>query len=480
MQLKYCSIKEKNMIKRVIAILLVLSLLVITGCNKKTADEYYEVAKEFSEKGDDLNAAANYVLAYQMDSGMVKAYQGAFEAYLALDINYRAIETLELLIKNNPGNSAGYMLAAEYYFGIDETEKALSYYALQVENAPTVIDGYMAATKYYYNEDMFEDALYYSSLIVERFPDSFEGYGYTIESLNILGRNTEAITLAGKMVEVFPDETIPYLYLGYILLEEGEFAKTLEAADSCPNQSDSRITSLRRAIRGKDKIVLADSSLEKALRSYLNRETGDILLEDVFNLTYFQIDGGESPRIVVGEKGIELDEPITTLSDLVNFESLIGLAIESLELESFDSIGLLKDLCILNINNTNISDISFIRNNEYLVSITITNSELTDITPINTLVDLQELYLDNNKIESLPNFAALGSLVQVSLSNNRLSDISPLYAAAYLVSLNLSHNPDITIVKPLSTLTYLSYLDLTGCNVKDIEQVISVGNLIYG
>jgi len=468
------------MLKKFIVIVLILSLLLVPGCDNRSADEFYESAVQYAANGDYSKAAADYVRAYQIDKGMVAAYLGAIDAYKSLRIEFRIIECLTLLIENCPNNPIGYITAAEYYLDQNDLNTALSYCFMQIDAIPDTIDGYMLATKIYYDSYSYEDALIYANQLVTLFPDEFDGYCYAIQSYNLLSKNTEAIALSKKMIKVFPDEVIPYVFLGYILIEETEYTKATAALDSCPDKTDNRITSLKKVIRGKEVIYLADIALEEALRSYLDRKDGDILLEDVFDIFYLDIVGGRNPKVVFDDIAAPLDITVEMLDDLKYFESLVGLKIRSLEFEDFSPIRNLQDLCILNLEGTNVSSLSFLVDIPYLVSLTITNGNLKAVSPISMLKYLEELTLDNNEIDTLFNFSELGSLSKLSLSNNMLSDITNIAVASRLTSLDLSNNPDISSVEALASLSSLSYLNLLGCEVEDIKYVLSVPNLIYG
>jgi len=466
--------------KKIIALLLVVLLLFATGCEKKSADDYYKSANEYVSKGDNLKAAVDFVKAYQIDSKMVLAYIGAIDAYKELNIEFRIKECLQLLIENCPDDPTGYMLAIEYYYDKGDISSALDYCFLEIDAIPTIIDGYKMATKIYYEAESFENSLKYANQIVELFPDDYDGYCYTIQCLNLLSRNPEAISVSNSMIKVFPDEVIPYVFLGYIHLEDENYLKATAAIDRCPDQEDSRITSLRRTIHGKEVIEITDPALEIALRYYLDKKTDAILLEDVFDISYLDIVGGRNPKVVFNESPAPLDIPVEFLDDLMYFESLLGLKIRTLELEDYTPIELLSDLCILSFDNTNVSDLSFIKNLPYIVALSITNGTLTDISPIASLKYLEELYLDNNEITTLYNFSEQTSLSQLSLSHNQLNDITLLSYAANLIKLDLSENKELSSVKPLATLAYLSYLNLLGCNIEDIKYVLTVPNLLYG
>ena len=468
------------MIKRVCSILLVISLMIFTGCNQKTAEDFYNTAVNYMNEGDTLKAASEFVRAYQANSNMVEAYVGAIDAYTLLKIDYRIIECLELLIEYCPDDPRGYILAAELYLNNNDIDSALKYCFMQVEAIPSNIDGYKMATQIYYDSASYENALNYAMQLIELFPDDYDGYAYAIQSLNILSRNNEAIELSKNMIKVFPDEEMPYIYLSYILFEEEDYAKATDAANNCPNQTDTRIVSLKHRIEGKVEIELSDAALEVALRAYLGRKTGKLLLEDVFDITELEIVGGRNPKVVFDSEPSPLDITVESLDDLIYFESLMSLNVRYIEFESFDKIGQLSNLYMLSIDTTNLDDLSFAKDIPYLASLRVTSSKLKDISPLSSLIYLEELVLDNNEINVLCDFSDMSSLSQLSLGSNILDDISIIATASNLTMLNLADNPEIISVRALAALTSLSYLNLLGCNVKDIKYVSFVPSLLFG
>ncbi|MCL1831008.1 MAG: hypothetical protein FWG21_06220, partial [Oscillospiraceae bacterium] len=409
-----------------------------------------------------------------------KAYLGAIEAYTALRIEFRVIECYQLLVDNCPDFVEGYMMAAHFFLDKGDTNSALEYCMRQIEVVPDHPEGYVLATNIYYEAQAYESALNYANQLIELFDVNYDGYCYAIQSLNLLDNNEQAIALAKDMIKTYPDDAMSYVYLGFILYEEGDYAKASQAVNSCKDQEDFRIVSLKRLIRGKTIVNISDATFEVALRTYLKRNTGDILLEDMFDITYLEIVGGRNPKVVFDGTASPLDTVVEQLDDLVYFESLIGLKIRHLDFEDFTQISQIPDLCMLSLDTTNVSDISFVRQLAFLISLTITNGVLEDISPLVIMKYLEDLTLDDNQISSLINFSELSSLSQLSLSDNLLSDISDLTTATKLTVLNLSGNEEITSVQCLSTLPYLNSLNLLGCNPEDIKSVLHIPDLIYG
>ena len=469
-----------GMIKKIFVVLLVIIVLLFTGCDKRSATEIYQDALQYTLEGDNLKAAAEYVRAYQSDKTMVLAYIGAIDTYKTLNIEYRIVECLDLLIQNCQDEPLGYVLATDYYLEKDDPDTAIEYCLKQMENLPTVSKGYMLAASIYFDQGNYENSLLYSKQVIELFQEEIDGYGYAIESLNMLKRNHEAVPIAESMLKQFPEEISPYIYLGYLLISENDYTKASDILNSCPNQLDNGIVSLKRTILGKEVITFSDPNFETAVRTFTGKKTGELLLEDVFNITYLDIVGGRNPKVVFDETPAPLDTAVESLDDLKYFESVISLTIRNHELEDFTPIASLEKLCILNLETTNVSDISFIRDNKHLISLTVKDGFLADFSAVSTLVDLEVIIIENNMVDSLPLFSELTRLSQVSLKSNQLSDITNLSTAYTVTTLDLSDNPDITDVESLGSLYNLIYLNLLGCNVSDFSPVSFVSSLSFG
>lgn len=107
-------------------------------------------------------------------------------------------------------------------------------------------------------------------------------------------------------------------------------------------------------------------------------------------------------------------------------DSYLEASIRS-QIKKPDRILLLSDVVnieYLNLNNTKISDLSGLQYLIELQVISLSNNNVSDLTPLSGLVKLKSLFLANNKIKDITPLGKLSSLKYLDLSNNLISEIS--------------------------------------------------------
>lgn len=87
---------------------------------------------------------------------------------------------------------------------------------------------------------------------------------------------------------------------------------------------------------------------------------------------------------------------------------------------------------------------------------------LTDISPLSGCHNLEQVFLSHNLIRTIPNLSKLTKLSSLSLSFNQIKDLTPLEGCHSLKYLNLSYNDQITNLAPISRLSKMEELDLSG------------------
>jgi Leucine-rich repeat (LRR) protein len=97
---------------------------------------------------------------------------------------------------------------------------------------------------------------------------------------------------------------------------------------------------------------------------------------------------------------------INSISDLP--ENLISLFIQNVDIKSFDEIGRLKKLKILNICGNKIDDISFLKNLSELEDLYAANNAITDIGALENK-DLKIIHMTENEIEDFSVISGLNS-----------------------------------------------------------------------
>lgn len=155
-----------------------------------------------------------------------------------------------------------------------------------------------------------------------------------------------------------------------------------------------------------------------------NNKINDIsILSNLSNLENLGIEGNNITdlNVLVQISGLKK----LVISSGTNFDG-DGFYIGSnpLNKESFETIGQLKNLEELYLQDANISDLSFLKNLENLKDLNLKYNKIRDINVISGLTNLQKLTLGYNKINDISILENLTHLYWLQLSDNQISDIS--------------------------------------------------------
>src|SRR5919199_1365751 len=116
---------------------------------------------------------------------------------------------------------------------------------------------------------------------------------------------------------------------------------------------------------------------------------------------------------------------------------------------------------------------------KHTVEVLLEEAETTECDEANQILSsFTELSLyNNNQISDIKPLQSLTNLTYLSLINNQINDIKPLASLTNLTRLGLSSN-EINDIKPLQSLTKLTRLDLHFNEINDIKPLQSLTNLI--
>jgi Leucine-rich repeat (LRR) protein len=148
-----------------------------------------------------------------------------------------------------------------------------------------------------------------------------------------------------------------------------------------------------------------------------------------------------------------------------------------------------------------ISDISFLANFKFLTKLNLTKTKVKDLSPIQNLKSLKELNIALTKVDtllylknltglekldisglpihSLENISGLVNMKELTCSENKLRDLLPLKNMTVLEELDISLNYDIKDVTPILGLLTLEKLVLKKVEIKTLEPLTQLQNLIW-
>ncbi|MFC2095541.1 leucine-rich repeat domain-containing protein [Candidatus Bipolaricaulota bacterium] len=210
-----------------------------------------------------------------------------------------------------------------------------------------------------------------------------------------------------------------------------------------------------------DVVTFPDPEFEAAIRSTIEKPTGEILDSDLIGLSSLLA----IQRGIVNLEGIQYCVDLETLklykNKIVDISPLTGL-IKLSELWLYDN---------------DIVDISPLSGLANLTTLWLTHNQIRDISPLTGLIKLSELWLSSNyQIRDISPLSGLTKLTLLDLGFNQISDISPLSRLTNLTRLRLDFN-QIRDISPLSGLTNLVLLSLGSNQIRDIRALLDLTEL---
>ncbi|GAB3218860.1 leucine-rich repeat domain-containing protein [Algoriphagus aestuariicola] len=167
---------------------------------------------------------------------------------------------------------------------------------------------------------------------------------------------------------------------------------------------------------------------------------------------------------------------ITDLGPISNVTFLESLNLTNTPTSDIQFIKYSDRLKHLDISNTGIEDISQLLNLKSLVSLKAENTPIMSFAVLNEFKNLIVLDLGSSGFNNLENIKDLNMLESLDLSDNYMINFSALSGLVSLKSLDLS-NTNVQDVSSLEGLSNLESLDISGSQVADISPLESLPNL---
>lgn len=260
-----------------------------------------------------------------------------------------------------------------------------------------------------------------------------------------------------------------------------------------------------------EKLIFKDPALEKSIRKILEKEIGDILVDELDDLGSIRFIGpyagggpdwyfvsGFSPTEYYDTNGAPHREEgdIRDLSDLgkipglysieaswqreIDINSLKGFQTNTLSLKhsnigDISSLATMKNLGSLDLGFNYVQDISPIASLQ-LVSLALNENNVSDISPLINMKSLDFLDICSNPIE---NTAPLGKLTRLSaliMVNVPVKDFNFLSSLTRLESLNLE-GTGLTDLSILKDHTKLTFLNISNNSISDLSVLKDMGRL---
>ena len=262
--------------------------------------------------------------------------------------------------------------------------------------------------------------------------------------------------------------------------------RIIVVADNGVGYSVSEIVQATSTCTPVSELAIPDAGLVSAIRTAINKPTGDICQEELASLTFLD---GQSSNII-DLTGMEYFTGLTTVyltnnqivdvSSLSGLTSLTNISLGGNQVTDISYLSGLTNLTVLELGFNNIVDISSLSGLTNLEYLTISGNQIVDISVLSGFTNLTYLALSsNNQITdaSVSILAGLTNLTNLDFGgNSQITNISDLSSLTNLTTLNLNYN-NIVDISVLSGLTGLISLSLGGNHITDISYLSGLTNL---
>ena len=212
---------------------------------------------------------------------------------------------------------------------------------------------------------------------------------------------------------------------------------------------------------------------------FITRIAGAVLLAVAAVILIFTLNKMEEPfDIVIGGRVFSSDSVTVDISNmglhnadlepLTQFTNLKYVFLSSNYLTDISILAEIPTIELIEANENEISDISFIRNLKKIKYIYMCQNRIRDISVFSEFTTFKQIWLVDNFIYDITPLAGNKKLEELGLSGNNIRDISALSGMKKLEMLHLA-DCGITDISPLSGCKSLRELDINGNDIADFS-----------
>ena len=151
-------------------------------------------------------------------------------------------------------------------------------------------------------------------------------------------------------------------------------------------------------------------------------------------------------------------------------DNITVLDLSNTEVSDIRALSCLKTLIKLDLKNTKVSNIRMFKDFKALTTLDLTNTNVSNISPLSSLQELKSLCLRKTKVNNIQNLQGLTALIALDLSNTMVSDIRDLSRLYSLEKLDL-HDTWVKDISVISGLSVLEFLNLENTRIVDIPDL---------
>jgi hypothetical protein len=166
---------------------------------------------------------------------------------------------------------------------------------------------------------------------------------------------------------------------------------------------------------------------------------------------------------------------------LALWQSLHALDLNDTEVNDISALASCQSLHTLLLNGTEVKDVSALASCQALHTLDLSQTQVHDISALASCQNLQALYLSDTPVSDISALASCQALHTLLLTSTRVNDVSALASCQALHTLGLVFTR-VSDVSALAACQSLHTLDLTWAPVGDVSALVACGSLrcVYG
>lgn len=162
--------------------------------------------------------------------------------------------------------------------------------------------------------------------------------------------------------------------------------------------------------------------------------------------------------------------------EIAEHPRLSHLNLQGTQVSDLSPLQTITSLQTLNLGNTLAKDLPLLEALTGLQDLRLDNTQIVGLSPLQALTGLRRLFLNGTQVADLSPLQALTGLRELRLDNTKVTDLSPLQALTGLQSLWLN-NTQAADLSPLRALTGLQVLYLDNTRVADLSPLRALTGL---
>jgi Leucine-rich repeat (LRR) protein len=166
------------------------------------------------------------------------------------------------------------------------------------------------------------------------------------------------------------------------------------------------------------------------------------------------------------------------LNDIKNITAIEDLDISNNQyIQSIEPLGQLLSLKLLDLSQTNISDLTPIRNLTELVELNLAGTRVEDLTPLKYSTHLQRLNINHTAVKDISVLEKMSGLQNLEMRSTQVNNFAPLRNLTQLLYLDLKGTP-LQLLTSVDSLYQLMELNVASTRIQDINPIKGLKKLV--